>query len=329
MRVELASDLFPNPSSELHIHAICCLAFDGRHRLIIEDDQSPSFQKWLNSMSQPIQSQWSIALKNGYLFEAREPARRKLRVSDRPLSDWGKPIPDLTPSDAADYLTKPFRAVLEDWKSDRAFLIAVAQPEFREALQALERLGSLTFENGGGISNQAVKLKTDGALGSRETSRLWAMFDSDALSPGMPSNQAKFLEGVCQTHGIVHHRLTRRCIESYLPLDELRGWAYSKAKEAPARRPVFEAFLKLRDDQRHHFNLKAGFRGDEKRDDRTNAVPLYHDLDPGVRAALDTGFGGSIAEIFQSSFVDETVLRRDGSWAELNTMVRTLIELVR
>jgi hypothetical protein len=329
MRVELASELFPNPPSDLHVHAICTLAFDGRHRLIVQDDQSPDFRGWLGSMSQAIQNQWDVALRTSYLLEAHEPARRKMRVTAQGSADWSAAVPNLALADAAIYLGQPFRAVLEDWRSDRAFLNAVAQPEFRKALVDLERLGGLTFENGGGISNQTVKLRADGQGGPREASRIWAMFDSDALCPGMPSGQAVHAAQVCIDNAIAFHRLERRSIENYLPKDELRGWAFSRAKGIAERRRVFEAFLELSDDQRYHFNFKAGFHGDESRDDRANVGSLYDGLAPGARAALQTGFGAHIAEIFHSSVLDEASLRRDGSWTELDGMVRTLVELVR
>lgn len=280
-------------------------------------------------MSQAIQDQWDVTLRTSYLLEAHEPARRKMRVSAQTSSDWNTAIPSLSLADAAVYLGQPFRAVLEDWRSDRAFLNAVARPEFRKALNDLERLGGLTFENGGGISNQALKLRTDAQGGAREVSRIWAMFDSDALSPGMPSGQAAYAEQVCANSGIPFHRLERRSIENYLPREELRGWAFSKPRGIAERRRVFEAFLELSDVQRHHFNFKAGFQGDVRRADLANVGSLYDGLTAPVRAALETGFGEHIAETFQSSVLDEASLRRDASWAELDSMVRTLVELVR
>lgn len=329
MRVELALNLFPNPTSDLQLHEICSLALDGRHRLIIENDRDPAFAAWLGSASDPLRDQWLQTISLSYLFEAHEPARRKVRISARSTSDWTGNVPDLSLNDARNLLRLPFRAILEDWRSDKAFLVAVASPEMAKALAELEKSGGLVFENGGGITNQTQRLAALAARGPEELSRLWAIFDSDALSPGRPSDQSEAARRVCSDNGIPHHRLGRRSIESYVPRESLRGWVFSSPKGISGRRRVFDAFVTLSDDQRHHFNLKHGFQGDSRRLDLANVGTLYDGLPAQISSALDNGFGTRISDIFEHGGIDESSLRREGSWTELEAMVRSLVELVR
>jgi hypothetical protein len=80
--------------------------------------------------------------------------------------------------------------------------------------------------------------------------------------------------------------------------------------------------------QRHHFNMKSGFAGDEARQDGT-AGHLYDGVSATDKAALAQGFGQQVGSMFLSDLVTEGDLRRDASWAELRHVVQDLIAFMR
>lgn len=327
MRVRLSHDLFPDPPSSVHLHAIAALALDGRHRLWVEDDTSPEFATWFNGLSQQQQDEWQLIIDEGYGLEAREPALRDVVITRANAADWQATPPRLPLADALTYLAAPFRALLEDWSSDHGFLMAVALPEERRLLESLTAKGALVFENGGGITNMPRKVAAiagtpGGAL------RLWVMFDGDAMQPNVWSADAARLFSVCEEHQVPRKRLTRRCIENYLPLETLHEWADRPGAGRTEKIRSYRAFVRLEARQRNHFNMKDGFDQDAKRTDAT-AGDLYEGIQEHDRRFLAKGFGGDIAKLFVDIGVNEAQLTADGSWDELSEMVGTLIALVR
>ena len=329
MRVDLALDLFPSPASPMHLEAIGLGSFEGRHRVVVEDDQDPAFIQWFSGLQPGHQLQWNQAFTQSYTLESIEPAVRRIRVSATAQSDWGATPPNLTLSDAAKLARQPLVAYLEDWQSDRGFILAVATADEKRHLEEMESINALRFHNGGGITNLTKQLNQQGAGGPPAIFQMWTLFDSDALHPGVPSEQTKKAQQACTLHGIPHHRLARRTIESYLPRDALRGWAYSVSKPSLARKSVFKAHLLLSDDQRFHYNMKGGFVGDQERDDLVNVGTLFDGLNEKALSDLSNGFGNDIAKLFSEERVSESALRADGAWAELRQMITSLVGLVR
>ena len=100
------------------------------------------------------------------------------------------------------------------------------------------------------------------------------------------------------------------------------------------RLPVFEAFLRMNDVQRHHYNLKEGFvgkdgnHGDAKRAG-PNAGDLYDDLSAADRAALGGGFELNIASLYGERALHEHDLRREGALAEMTPVLDDLIARIR
>jgi len=81
--------------------------------------------------------------------------------------------------------------------------------------------------------------------------------------------------------------------------------------------------LELNNDQRHHYNFKQGFAGDEDRP-APGAGELYNNLSAQAVAALERGFGPNIGDLFDGETVTEQDLRRDGGWSEMNPVITEL-----
>ena len=189
------------------------------------------------------------------------PSRFEVRVihTDQPAFN-GLQI-DLALPDAIKLLARPFRIVVEDDDSDRAFLLAFCSDEQRGSQVERERDGYLEFRHGGGID--WIKVRADQLAQDPTAPYLhFILFDSDSLSPGNPS-RASGLRRACAS--IPCDQLARRFMESYLPIQALTRWTFESRRTRPIRKPLFNAFCSLSDDQRHHYGMKHGFNGDAKR----------------------------------------------------------------
>lgn len=237
MRVELSSDLFPEPPSSVQLYAIAELALAERHRLLIQNDQDPRFVAWLDNLSTQDRDEWDLILLEAITSEAREPADRCICVVREGSPDWEAPRPTVPLSEALVFLRSPLLAFLEDWRSDRAFLLAVAQPAQRTYLEKMESRGAIQFSNGGGISNMPGQIRAAAETpGGRW--RLWAMYDSDALFPNEPSADSRRLHQACSEANIPHHQLHRRAIENYLTPEQIEKWANIAGNGRPDRKSV-------------------------------------------------------------------------------------------
>jgi hypothetical protein len=247
--------------------------------------------------------------------------------------------PQLSLDDALIFLQKPFRVLLENSGNDRAFLLTFATSESRKLLQDWEKKEWLRVESGGGIleveRQVRLAIQTPG-----EHLRLWVMFDSDALRSGAPSRQSRELAKTCSKK-ISYHQLGRRAIENYLPVETLSRWVEAKqeAEAKKSRRKLLRAFQQMTLEQRYYYNMKGGLGRDTNRDDIENAKDLYTGLSEGTQNALESGFGGSIAELYQQNLdalnqkkeptIKTEWLDADGSTVEMNAAVQKLLEKLR
>lgn len=300
-----------------------------RHRLIVVDEEHADYLGWLAELPANAREEWTFVSQRGYEREALEPARYRICVEDRLVSDWAAPVPVLSIKDANQLLGLPFHVVLEDAVSDKYFLLKAATPEQRELLEGKEARGELSFENGGGISSMPRWVQTAIAEGNAYHMRRWFMFDSDALTPGQPSGQSEVLRNACRQAGIEHHQLRRRAIENYIPRPALESWTYGNGKvNRLAREPVMRAFANLSEQQRHHFNMKDGMLGDSKRKD-ANAGTLFDDQGVKEKVSLQSGFGSDVATLFSTEIISEEMMDRDGALAEMRPVINGLLAQMR
>jgi hypothetical protein len=325
MRVELAGDLFPKPPSTVQLDALASVALQGRHRIIVADDQDADFRQWFDELPPDHRDEWSLILADAYETEAIEPARRSIGVKASGETNWESNPPELPLNEAVEFLQLPFMAMLEDWSSDRRFLSAVASPEQRSYLEKMEQKGALQFDNGGGISNMPKRIKVLADIPGT-TLRLWVLFDGDGLVPGAPSADSERMRNRCVESCVPHHQLTRRNIENYITEPALKAWAVGQHRAVRTRK--VRALFRMTDPQRHHFNMKNGFAKDAKRRD-ANAGTLFDSVSHRDRETLSDGFGDQIADLLDPQAISEADLKADGSWAELKGIVSDLVELVR
>jgi hypothetical protein len=299
-----------------------------QHRILVEDQNSAGFVDWQSSLPQDPHRDWLWALRDGRRLDGQDPGHYEIRVAHIEASEWSFPVPRLTVADAIQLLKAPFRILLEDDQTDRAFLLSMAEPEQRRYLEELEGKDYLRFEHGGGLGKMKATVQRDRKKRTAYFGRMWVLFDSDGLRPDLRSDDAKRLEKSCGRL-ISHHMLKRRSIENYLPLTSLKSWIDRIPPRERGGRPAkHNALREMSKEQRYHFNMKNGFSGDKKRDDARTVGNLYEGLPENVRRDLKEGFGGKVAHLFQSQ-VSERQLRNDGGWAEFHPTVDKLIKYIK
>jgi hypothetical protein len=329
MKAVIANEVFAAADTEqTGLIRLCDVGLEGRHRIQAEDETESRFEQWMQALSRPLRDACRVAFAAGLEAEAREPSRFAIHVVAGALSDWTAQPPRLSLRDALEFLNTTFSLLVEDNVSDRAFLLAMATPEQRRWLEECEKKGWLRFENGGGVQAMRRPVLAYKKMFFPEA-RVFVLFDSDALRPGVPGKQSEDVRASCEEPPrLAHCQLRRRASENYLPREILRQHTERPHPKIEANKTLYVAFARLREDQRFHFNMKKGFRGDS-RNIKADAGDLYAALSPEDQKTLQKGFGPDLGKLFGSVPIDEHLLQSDGGWAEMNPIVCSIIAMLR
>lgn len=254
MRLILDSALF-DEQSEAEATSLedllMTVARDRVHHALLTD---PPYQQgaangpidvWLDRNRPPLASVFRRMLADGPLVSANLPhgggasdsmsPRRwhlagtlTVRVERRTECDWQRRL--LTSSEAADLLREPVHLVLENDRTEPAFLRHLAGPTKGETLRSLmAQPGRIAIHGGGnGAVKQWIETLATGSLTSekwRQMLRAWVLFDHDAedSDASKPSQNAVNLIEACEGviakfgSGLSWVCLCRREIESYVP----------------------------------------------------------------------------------------------------------------
>lgn len=300
-------------------------AYDGRHRVEIEEDHA-AVRAWLDQRDREWRAAWEAARDQGFREATLDMLRRAVRVVPGDRHDLKSVPPTLDVRTALRVLRQPLRVLVENGRNDGGRFLRRAS-EIGRRSERLKRFlvdGWMEFDSAGGNDEMAEVIESNRA-NPAWTLRHYAIFDSDALSPGQPSASAQKLLRRCQKSGVPHHCLCRRAAENYLPPAALEYlWAGSKEE----RLRQVHAYRDLdqpggRSERRHHFAMKKGFRGSPE---RPAPVPhddaLYSGVPPERREALAYGFGGSILDVFSTPHADwERWMLDDGQGDEIGGML--------
>ncbi len=325
MRVVIDASVL-SESAPRRLTVLCDHGIERRHRLQVIDREAPEFLGWLESLAEWQRQDWLTALDLGARDDGLEPSRIEIRIVREEGAIWSDACPRLALEDALVLLAEKFQIVLEDDTGDRDFLFCMSNKQQRDFILEYERSMCLEIIPGGGFGGMIKKARIDRDRRESTYGRRWYLFDSDALRPMEPSGDSEKLKQECGKH-IPHHRLRRRAIENYLPLETLRRWAYSKPPRTRGDRAArYRALLRLSDAQRHHYNMKTGFK---KERDKNAEIEIYGDIPVEARDKLRKGFGERIARLFREGYVGRSQFERDGGWSEVNDAVAELVSLVR
>lgn len=247
---------------------------NGRYKVQTRPPYVPqgatAFHRWLALQSVRVQEQIRDVLARG----AKAPqygmsgGEATVIVERVPAPVWphrstGAPA-RLPPSVARDLLARPLHLLVENARNDSGFLNKIVPDSWRARWDRAIAQGWIEPEMGGGISEMLNVIEQKIAGDHARRARTWIMFDSDGKADGHRSSQSQAILEACLTHSISHHSLERRAIENYIPKATLFDWASRRPdrKSKDEKRACVKAYSDMTSEQRHHYNLKDGFKQD-------------------------------------------------------------------
>ncbi|HYO67015.1 MAG TPA: hypothetical protein VEU33_13125, partial [Archangium sp.] len=199
-----------------------------------------------------------------------------VRVERRLASDWKSRA--LTLADAVGLLREPVHLVLENSRTDKAFLTLLAGPTNGDTLRKLmDQPGRIEVHGGGGgeVKKWVEALAEDPPTPDiwRKLLRAWVLFDKDAgeLDVCNLSVSASALMETCEDVVSIHGEwlswvcLLRREIESYVPDSGLLEEA-TREQEGFVNRVISWRADSLRAPWAWALDFKKGLRGDLRAD---------------------------------------------------------------
>ncbi len=323
MRVRVAAVLFTAERDRRELVELLGCVERG-HIVEIDPLDAQELEAWLDGLGR-LQEEYRLLLELALEDAASSAVGAQVHVVDEPASDWQSTPLRLTLRDTLEILRRPLSLLVENKRRDGAFLKAVGW-RYARFLERLERQYRLEITHGGGLQEM-------GQLVQEHKEPLWrrrafAVFDSDALAPRQQSTASTTFGQVCREAGIGYHRLHRRAAENYLPPATLLAWAkglYGQRREQHLKRA--RAFDRLSPEQRHHYNMKRGHRGDTERQNHDLGRAMFDGLDQQSMQALDEGFGKSIGDLFAEG-IEPALLQQDDQEPEMSTLFEALLEKV-
>jgi hypothetical protein len=328
MRVILEAPLFTpakvreDPLALLEVFSLC---LDQEcHSLEVDPPEALEFKAWLDTLRESEREFVTFLLDESIERQARESPSSGLRLADVPQVEWGGTLPRLPLRQALWLLRKPLRVLIEGI-NDEKFLHATVPHFYRERFEDWSARELLKLEYRGGLPNLRHALGEECTVRERAL-RLFVMFDSDARRPGEPTRESREVARLCERGKLAHHQLKRRAIDNYVPPPALERWL----KQEHSREfndtwlPRLRAFRQLKDEQRHHYNMKNGLRKDR---DGAGLADLFDGLaaeQPDQASLLDEGFGENVATSFKERIPDAW-LTDDGQTPELMELFEKLL----
>ncbi len=329
MRVIIEAPLLVSPQLAKHPLALLelfnlCLDQEC-HTLEVEPPEAPELKLWTDTLTPAQRDEIELILDAGVERQLRDPPMSVVRVADVEDAEWEGTVPRLPLRGAIALLRKPLRVLIEG-VHDEAFLHATVPHFYRARFEDWSKRELLKVEHRGGLQNLHHALEQECEVRERRL-RLFVMFDSDARKPGEPHRESKKVARFCKNKKLAHHQLQRRAIDNYIPPRRLKDWL--KKQKHPREfddkwLPKFRAFCLLTEEQRHHYNMKKGFRGDREGAGLADIFARFIDEKPDQAALLEEGFSPAVAKSFQERIPDAW-LAQDGQTPELMQLFETLL----
>lgn len=325
MRVELEASLFSEQSQHAHpllLLSIFQVSMQREHIVLVSPGADVLYETWRATLTPTQREVVEVVMRRSLQAEGRG-AVESMVVACGDSTDWSQEQPRIGPDDILSLLCEPLTLLVEHEVTDSNFLRAMVLHLEAEAFRSSLEKRRIKFRHGGGSDMRALIKAAD----PQSAHRTFAIFDSDALAPGIPSKESDAKVAACKKARVKHHRLLRRAIENYLPPDELDR-VIPHSRTPSAKRMAVDAFRGLNAAQRAHYNLEKGFAGDRS---RLNSQPLpevdelFANLSVEVRKSLQDGFGEDVARHFRDG-ISEASRRRDGQAEEMEPLFRAILQ---
>lgn len=289
------------------LHQLLVLACEGRHAVFV--DPPTSLTAWLATIDAPSRLAYTSAIKLCAQQATTFPTdAATIHIMQSGTSVWADPVATLTLDDALEALSEPLGVFVENSANDWHFLCKIMRRSERERIERAAKKGWICALHGGGstLLAQVESRVKNPATGLRT----FVFFDGDRLHPdecaaGWTPVRPGRRPARCQAFGweqifkeklpLRYWMLKRRFIESYMPQSEL-----DKAASPKVNADTVEAFTRFSKAGRWYFNMKEGFAGDERRDDKERCRDLFDQISQADRAALKCGFGNQLANYYSN-----------------------------
>ncbi|KFA90797.1 hypothetical protein [Archangium violaceum] len=294
------------------------------HTLEVEPLDAPELKRWTDTLTPAQQKEIEFILDASAERQLRDPPASVVRVADVEEARWEGTVPRLPLRGAVALLRKPLRVLIEG-VHDEHFLHAIVPHFYRARFEDWSKREMLKLEHRGGLQNLGHALEQECQARERRL-RLFVMFDSDARKRGEPHSESRKVARFCKRNALAHHQLERRAIDNYIPEPAIERWLKQKhPREFDGRwLPRLQAFRLLSDEQRHHYNMKKGFRGDREGAGLADIFDRFLSTKPGQAAHLEEGFSPAVAETFLERIPDAW-LAQDGQAPELMELFEKLL----
>ena len=352
MNVVVDHEIWGDPQVDpLAVVSILTACSSRRHTLIIHPRDRPRIQAWIDTNTGEqggLRRRLKRLVDETSRISPQAASTAAMITVVRGVSDWTRA--HLCPEHAARALLRPLKLLVENSRNDGAFLLRIAEPSSRRALEHALQEGWIEFEMGGGLEELLQRIRALASHNDTATmiarARLWVMFDRDAhdTDRSRESDASGRMRQLAATVTVPWplraHQLERRAIENYVPLATLQRWwrGHGPAPEASRRAARVEAFCTLPATVRHSFNMKKGLLGDLPKARRIQLSasggvpndaeldPVFRSIDPSLRVALSGGFEGAAAAFSTPGAVQDNDLCDEVSPPERRRLIQSILE---
>mgnify|MGYP005991642667 CR=1 FL=1 len=326
MLFEIEECCFAHTTNSSDLLGLVKAVLRGCHGVLVVDESAADYTTWLERQTEEIREEWSLALASTARSQARAPSSKTARVAHDADPNFQDDLLQIPPREAEKLSRHAFQIFVENDFADTNFLKAFANSDQLETINELESQGFVEFNHCGGITEMPRRLSARLQRHPANRHFIAAVFDSDSLEPQSPSNDASSVMQCCEERNIPSFCLDRRAIENYLPVWALSGWANCHRGKSRTRLiRAKDAFSRLSEAQRNHYNLKSGLKGDGQRLSQTT----WGQLEEKDRVPLLGGFGRQVANLFGEPHVRDNLSAKDSGWQEVNGVVVAILGLVR
>ncbi|HYO59336.1 hypothetical protein [Archangium sp.] len=318
----VSAQLAKHPLALLELFNLC---LDQEcHTLEIEPPEAPALKLWTDTLTPAQRDEIDLILDASVERQLRDPPMSVVRVADVEDAEWEGTVPRLPLRGAIALLRKPLRVLIEGI-NDEAFLHATVPHFYRARFEDWSKRELLKVEHRGGLQNLHHALEQECQVRERRL-RLFVLFDSDARKRGEPHPESRKVARFCERKTLTHHQLQRRAIDNYVPPPALERWLKrNHSREFDGKwLPRLQSFRLLTEEQRHHYNMKRGLRGDREGSGLADIFARFIDEKPDQAALLEEGFSPAVAESFQERIPDAW-LAQDGQTPELMQLFEKLL----
>jgi hypothetical protein len=356
MEVELDTALLTSgPTESLLILALCAFGAQQRHR--IRPDVRPVWDEWADRLPPDLADELRLAWDESERRATLGGPAERVQVRPGTAPNFAQAPIVVDPANALALLGRPLRIMLENGRTDRAFVLAFADKAVARALKQAEEAGWLVFESCGGISEMLLHATAAQRSAPMDVLRTIYLCDSDATVPGVPSASATKVKSALarlerrfsRLPPYFGQALQRRAAENYAPPGAVLTWAIAEFDRDDAHRLIEQAKTR---DGRQSLAIAAGKAGTPRRRllaaiaikelqphhekvcevldmkegrgpvaSRRTTDKVWNALDSFQKAVLADGFGSSFSARF---YLDQQHLRDETG--EISGFIGTILE---